>query len=128
MEVDYIFVYGTLRSDFVPRRAVLDRVLGMMTYIGAGAISAGMYDMGSYPAIVEGEGMVEGELYSLSDTNEVLRELDYFESNGSLYERVVTPVVCIGKEYQAWVYWYLGDVSKVNKIKETSYIKYLESK
>ena len=79
-----LFVYGTLRRD-EPAHALL-----------AGAASLGvaatepaftLFDMGEYPAIVEGGSTaVLGELYDVDDA--LLVELDRYEDVPDLYLRV----------------------------------------
>ena len=53
-------------------------------YIGDGVIDGyQMYDLGSYPGVVEGKGIVQGEVYQI--TGETEKRLDDLENEGNLY-------------------------------------------
>ncbi|MGB3801726.1 MAG: gamma-glutamylcyclotransferase family protein, partial [Lewinella sp.] len=61
---NYLFVYGTLRSDipssmskFLRRRATL---------VGKATVAGRLVDLGGYPGFLAGEGKAKGELYRLS--------------------------------------------------------------
>ncbi len=106
---EYLFVYGTLRSDipssmskFLRRRA---RLVGKTTASGR------LYDLGGYPGFVSGGGTVTGELYRLNDgqAEETWQLLDAYESvSGSSadeYKRITIDVqVAAGGKFRAQTY------------------------
>ena len=76
-----VFVYGSLL-----RGESNHRVLGGSKMVGIGLLpDAVMYDLGSYPAVVRGEGCVVGEVYEV--TTDVLRALDRLEGHPHFYRR-----------------------------------------
>lgn len=76
-----IFVYGTLmRGDSN------NRLLSQSTFLGKATLKdTTLYSTGPFPAMVDGDGITHGELYSIS--SEVLVQLDRLESNGYMYQR-----------------------------------------
>ncbi|OLR56973.1 hypothetical protein BHK98_06700 [Hornefia porci] len=85
-----VFVYGTLLRGRSNHRGYLRGC----PCIGRGILEGfDMYDVGSFPAIVPGEGCVRGELYRVS--RRTLERLDMLEGNGSLYGR---RRVCVAAE------------------------------
>ena len=87
MKSNYVFTYGTLlkgeRNHY--------NYLSDEDFICDGFIDGFvMFNLGRYPGIYEGEGLVLGELY-LVDEN-TLAKLDYLEEEGSLYVRKTTKV------------------------------------
>jgi len=92
---DLLFVYGTLR-----RGGSHHRLLAGAGFLGAW-ISGPHYrmlDMGSYPALVEGDGAMAGEVYRIDP--DMLPALDAYEGCPGDYRRgsVDTPYGA------AWVY------------------------
>ena len=108
-----IFVYGTLKEGFLR-----NRMLKGQEFVGY-ASTDNRYNMfvttgtkAPFPVVMlEGDkekaGAIFGEVYSVVPS--CIRALDYFESNGSLYKRYLTPVI-IGnkdgttKKVYAWMY------------------------
>ena len=77
-----VFVYGTLLRGRSNHRGYLRGC----PCIGCGILEGfDMYNVGSFPAIVPGEGRVRGELYRVN--RRTLERLDMLEGNGSLYVR-----------------------------------------
>ncbi|MDE8668416.1 gamma-glutamylcyclotransferase [Pseudarthrobacter sp. H3Y2-7] len=112
---EYVAVYGSLMSDLAPEDA--PHFTEYFDFFGACTIEGCLYDLGSYPGLVAGEGSVNGELYRLkfplSDSRSVqaFRALDKFErfdahkARESLYVRQVVRL----KEpanLDVWVYMY----------------------
>jgi gamma-glutamylcyclotransferase (GGCT)/AIG2-like uncharacterized protein YtfP len=104
-----VFVYGTLkqgeeRARFWPRPALS---------IEAAEIRGRLHDLGPYPALIDGEDRIAGELWRLApeDMQETLRVLDAiecFDQGGvDLYvRRVVAGATAGGEPFQAWSYFY----------------------
>lgn len=79
-----LFVYGSLM-----RGQAEHRLLGAARALGGCRTAEGfaLLDLGEYPALVEGEGSVAGELYEIDDAT--LARLDEYEDHPTLFERVV---------------------------------------
>ena len=98
-----IFVYGTLLSELP-----LSYILEDSEFLGD-AIASGvqLYDLGSYPGIKCGDGIVVGELHHVDGiTLETLDRIEGYDSNNinnSLYQRseirIIAPSITIP------VYW-----------------------
>ena len=111
-----VFVYGTLLTG----EANHDYYLKDSGPACKGYITGfEMYDIGSFPGIVYGEGIVLGELYAV--TPQVLERLDCLEGEGSLYIREFVPVtVDNGFPVFASVYVYNGSVEGLDRIPESA--------
>lgn len=108
----YLFVYGTLMSTNRSNRAYLDdaEYLGKFTLDGYE-----LYDLGSYPGIVEGTDKVKGELYAVSIDK--LADIDRYEGEGYLYTRKMVQVLGEGNEkLNAYTYVYNKPVTGSMKI------------
>ena len=103
-----IFVYGTLMKG---QRAY--GVFGNMKYFNDGVLrDYGLYETGDYPAAVPVKGFnVYGELYEIDDAT--LKKFDDYEDEGDLYIRKLVKIQTDNKEYDAWFYEYIKDVSKM---------------
>jgi len=57
------------------------------TWLGPAVTAPGfdLFDLGSYPAMTEGEGVVHGELYEVEDA--LLPRLDAYEEHPEVYRR-----------------------------------------
>jgi gamma-glutamylcyclotransferase (GGCT)/AIG2-like uncharacterized protein YtfP len=117
---DCVFVYGLLKSG-----CELHHHCAQGTFIGEATVRGGLYSLGEYPAMIEGDGIVHGELYRFEDiavTLEVFDEIeDYDPQNpeSSLYVRTVKPAT-LDKDktsVQAWIYVYNRDVKGLTPIK-----------
>lgn len=74
-----IFVYGTLMKNMRNHYYLEDS-----TYMGETEISGyEMYDLGYYPGIVKGNGIIKGEVYEV--TEDVMKKIDILENEGNLY-------------------------------------------
>lgn len=119
-----VFVYGTLLKG----EANYNYYLHDDWYIGKATVSGfDMYDIGSFPGIVPGEGVIPGEIYSVDD--DALQNLDYLEGEGSLYIRKSVPVtMSTGEKAFALIYVYNGSVDGLEKIpvwKREDYVWYV---
>jgi len=97
--VDLLFVYGTLRSEFSNRHALLLRERAEL--IGPAETSGSIFWIADYPGYrPDPPGLVRGELYRLHDPDAMLAALDRYE--GSDFERTEVTVGGAG----AWIYRY----------------------
>jgi gamma-glutamylcyclotransferase (GGCT)/AIG2-like uncharacterized protein YtfP len=110
-DVQHLAVYGSLRAGHeLPDTPAALRPL--LLDAGPCVIAGALFDLGSYPGLVAGEGRVAGELFELVDAARALALLDDYEGyraadpEGSLYLRrrvvLLTPVM------EAWVYVFNG--------------------
>jgi gamma-glutamylcyclotransferase (GGCT)/AIG2-like uncharacterized protein YtfP len=107
MENSYLFVYGTLRKNSGHK---MGRWLAQQAnYVGEGKIKGDMYQVSYYPALVQGESWIEGDIYACPEL--VWPVLDEFEEAIGAhpeYARCLTPILREdGQWLEAWVYWYL---------------------
>ena len=117
--VDYFshslaFVYGTLMAG----ESNHNYYLRNRECIGKASVTGfDMYDIGSFPGIVPGAGVVKGELYEITD--EDLENFDYLEGEGDLYIRKCVPAAAdSGEVLFAHVYEYNYAVSDLELIPE----------
>ncbi len=103
--MDLLFVYGTLRSEFDNRYAVLLRAGAEP--VGAASAPGSIFRIAHYPGYrPEPVGEVRGELYRLHDPEAMLRILDEYE--GPEYERV--------RVDSYWIYQYRVQPSESARI------------
>lgn len=106
-EPGFLFVYGTLRRPCAPA-AVLPLVRGLEP-AGPATMRGCLHDLGPYPGMVAGAGLVHGDLLRVTDPAQ-LGPLDaYEECDGPepLFRRTVGLARRgDGTEVQAWVYMY----------------------
>ena len=105
-----VFVYGTLMKgetnhDFLQNATFLDKTV---------IEGYDMYNVGWYPAIIDGEGLAIGEVYSVPV--EDMPSIDSLEGEGSLYEKRCVRITVNGVPDFAFVYVYLDDCSDLSKI------------
>jgi gamma-glutamylcyclotransferase (GGCT)/AIG2-like uncharacterized protein YtfP len=121
-EPDLLFAYGTLRPSLAAGRRHL--VAGLVP-AGAAAMRGLLYDLGGYPGMVAGDGLVHGELLRLSSPDE-LAALDAYEECGGpnpLYHRAVTLVRRENGEHAAaWAYFYARSVAGKTRIPGGDYL------
>lgn len=108
----HLALYGSLTGGAAPS-LTLD--LGFrLADRGECRIPGNLYDLGEYPGLRPGEGVVVGELYELLDVD-ALRDLDRFEGHDptdperSLFIRQA--VRLLEPDLDAWVYMCNRDVS-----------------
>lgn len=118
----FIFVYGTLMSHTRTEKALqLGREADV---VGPATIAGLLYRISWYPGLVEGPGLVHGEVYKLREPARSLVWLDAYESivpgrADNEYERVERMVqLDAGNGLTAWVYLYRRDVSAAERVAE----------
>ncbi|HWO41662.1 MAG TPA: gamma-glutamylcyclotransferase family protein [Candidatus Eisenbacteria bacterium] len=106
---DCIAFYGTLMASHG-----LQQKLGVkrsLRFLGPCTVRGALRNLGAYPALVEGNGVVNAELYEVLDPA-AFKSLDDYEGfdpsrpEGSLYVR--RPVRLQHPEVDCWVYYYNG--------------------
>ncbi|QIW24991.1 gamma-glutamylcyclotransferase [Sulfolobus sp. S-194] len=123
----YLFVYGSLRYGFE-----LHHLLENSRFVGL-AYTEGykMYDLGSYPGVVKGDGIIYGEVYEVDDNTILLLDKveDYRGRPDDLYIREKTKVYFDDKRRYSlsdvYIYIYNQDISGRDLIEEGDYSKYV---
>jgi gamma-glutamylcyclotransferase (GGCT)/AIG2-like uncharacterized protein YtfP len=108
LEPSCVFVYGTLkrgeaRERFWPRPPLA---------VETATVRGTLYDLGAFPALTVGDGLVEGELWHLAarDLAETLAALDRIEGHSGtindLYRREIIRCTASVGAIAAWTYRY----------------------
>ena len=127
---DYLFVYGTLRSESgQPMNEVLQ---GFGGRAGGGRVRGALYDLGRYPGAVasrETGAFVRGEVYLLRDPGRDLEALDRYEGldakdpESSEFRRSRILVdLDEGKTVEAWIYLYNRSTAGLARIRSGNYL------
>lgn len=124
---NYLFVYGTLRSQMndplhrlLEQRAVL---------IGFGTFRGKLFDLGRYPGVVPSRvstDRVVGEVYQLTTSQAALGILDQYEGHRFRRKRVSISLDS-GQTLTCWIYLYRGSVRHRKLIPSGDYVQYLGS-
>ncbi|TDH24086.1 gamma-glutamylcyclotransferase [Segetibacter sp. 3557_3] len=115
-----LFVYGSLLSGL--NQPAFEYIRKYFSFVAQGSVKGLLYDMGTYPAAVPdaGEHYILGELYELNKAEEfswAFGQLDDYEGINSeedgstLYRRDRADIYVNGEVFNAWIYWYCGEVS-----------------
>src|SRR5215469_12511387 len=108
---ELVFVYGLLM-----REHELHHHMESGEYVGDGSVKGALVSFGRYPGLVEGSGVVRGELYRFADLPAALDVLDDVEEfdptdpSRSLYLRIVMRVQTDDAQVDAWAYRYNGSL------------------
>lgn len=112
IEISRVFVYGSLRSDMLNYDLYLD---GKVEETIKGTIEGDLFHIENkgYPAVVQGEGEVVGELMTFKDFESTLKDLDELEAyvegeeNENEYNRKIVNVkISEGTVIKAYYYEY----------------------
>ncbi len=105
-------------------------------YVSDAFIGARMYDLGAYPGVIESDKPAEkvlGEVYRISDSEQLLPELDRYEGCSSEniepheYYRKKILIRCLnGDEVTAWIYLYNHSVRASKLIVSGDYIRHIQ--
>jgi gamma-glutamylcyclotransferase (GGCT)/AIG2-like uncharacterized protein YtfP len=112
---DYVFVYGTLMKGMIREREMKD---GSNFYC-QGSAKGLLYDIGDYPGMAHGEGIVHGEVYKASDMFELIQRLDWIEGcggNDPLFDRTIQEIDTEKGKVWAYVYHYARPVESYSQI------------
>ena len=108
-----LFVYGSLLEGFFNYKKSLD---GKVISRIAGKVRGLLYhqSLKGYPAMVPGDGWVNGEFLELEDFDNLIPLCDEIEEYfgpghpDNYYERRVSEVELVnGNKAMAWIYWYV---------------------
>ncbi len=120
-----LFLYGSLRrGEGNYLKLELARRLRFMM---PGVVRGRLYDLGPYPAFVEGDGITRGELFEPADAT-ILADLDAFEGydptdpSGSWYVR--QPIRLDGPSAEAFIYRYNGPIDGRPEIVSGDWVSY----
>jgi len=109
-----LFVYGTLLPDDRGAYGAVERarLAAEADLVGLASTRGALLDLGDYPGLVEGDGVVHGAVYRLRDPAHTLAWLDAYEGvtggHGDEYVRCVCEVTVATKDYgSCWTYCYL---------------------
>lgn len=120
--------YGTLRRR---GRVVAKPGLRGCIDVGPCLIGGKLYDLGPFPALMEGDGMVKGELYALRTNHDFFRLdwfEDYFADNEPASVFLRRRVRLIAPDVEAWIYFYNGSVARKARIRSGDWIAHRHGK
>lgn len=124
-QIQYLFVYGTLRPSLAgdEQRALIAE----LTHVGPATVRGLLYDLGSYPGLVAGEGTVHGDLLTVAGKQH-LALLDAYEECSSaapLYRRMTTVATQPdGTTVAAWAYLYGHALGHARLIEGGDYVAF----
>ncbi len=107
-KIKKVFVYGTLR---LPRAGTAENDTRYYPQIQDFVISAAparlydavLYDMGTFPAAIPGEGVIFGDLLDVQPA--AIKVMDGIEGAPYFYIRKPVVVKTNSGEQEAWIYW-----------------------
>lgn len=105
-EPEYIFVYGTLRSE--SDHPMARRLCAQARLVGKGSVPGRLYDCGWYPAAMFDDSErrnIVGDVFALKPGGKLLAELDAYEAGDPNYARAILEVTLAdGRKVMAWAY------------------------
>ena len=124
---EYLFVYGTLRSQMNdPLHGLLEK---HAVLVGTGSFQGKLYDLGRYPGAIPSHGKTDrvlGEIYRFSEPQRALEILDEYEGHRFKRKRV-TIIQADGKSITSWIYLYVRSVTRRARIQAGDYVQYRNS-
>jgi gamma-glutamylcyclotransferase (GGCT)/AIG2-like uncharacterized protein YtfP len=121
---DLLFVYGTLRPALSVGRP--RELVGDLEVVAAATVAGRLYDLGVYPGMVAGNGVVHGDLLRVRDDDRLAAIDSYEECGGpdALFRReAVTAVRADGTHAAAWAYFYAQPVGSARVIAHGDYAR-----
>jgi gamma-glutamylcyclotransferase (GGCT)/AIG2-like uncharacterized protein YtfP len=120
MKINHIVFYGTLQSTQSTNKTMMHPIIEKsLKYVSSCIIPGQLYDHGRYPALVEGEYPIEGELYKIID-QKALTKLDEYEAVDSCNLKLPgfsrKSVKLLIPNLKAWVYYYDGPIDNLPAI------------
>jgi gamma-glutamylcyclotransferase (GGCT)/AIG2-like uncharacterized protein YtfP len=122
---EYLFLYGTLMRGLGAMDAL--PASEHLRFVCESQVQGSLYDLGSYPGLKEGTGLVLGEVYEVlhPDVWEILDPYeDYFpgQETSSLYLR--QSIELMGEPGYAWTYVYNQPVDEDRFIQDGDWRRY----
>ncbi|HSS18507.1 MAG TPA: gamma-glutamylcyclotransferase family protein [Pyrinomonadaceae bacterium] len=118
---DYLFVCGTLRSEYVAGE--IAEVMQRLRSLGAASVQGRLHDFGDYPGAVldsAADTLIHGELFELPHDEVTLAALDEYEdfdprvpAKGLFVRRRVNISDASRQNVEGWIYVYNGDPGNV---------------
>lgn len=116
---NYLFVYGTLKTNFGNHEA--QRLRKEATLVGTATVKGSLYNVGPYPAYLkDSKDLVQGELFEVHH-EETLMWLDAYEEVPVLYLRRTVKARINGEKIKCFVYEYTGHVYSLEKIESGNF-------
>ena len=112
---DYVFAYGTLMKGMVRANEMQDG----STFYCKGSTKGLLYDIGDYPGMALGDGIVHGEVYKASDMFQFIQRLDWIEGCGGsdpLFDRTIQEINTENGKLWAYIYHYARDFDSFTRI------------
>jgi gamma-glutamylcyclotransferase (GGCT)/AIG2-like uncharacterized protein YtfP len=119
-----IMLYGTLRDEALRRELGIE---GRMRRIGRCRLAGILYNLGPYPALGEGKGIVHGELFEVTDPSafgamDAFEEYDPARPKLSAYLRV--RVRLTEPDQECWVYRYNRPLRSAPRVPGGDWLKH----
>ena len=119
-----IALYGTLRDANVRRELGLT---GRVRRLGRCRLQGVMHDLGPYPALAEGKGVVHGELFEMLDGG-VLAVMDAYETfdaaRPKLSDYIRVRVRLTDPDLECWIYRYNRSLRGVPRVLGGDWVKH----
>ena len=110
---DYLFAYGTLIPGCEPPH--MTSICSRMRLVGEGTAHGTLYDLGAFPGVVEGDGMVRGAVLRVPP--DAWAAMDAYEGcpvpggDDGLFRRILTRATLdTGESVDCWLYIYARDL------------------
>lgn len=134
MSSEYLFVYGSLRRDYSsPARQVLD---DHAEFVSEAIFQGKLYKIEWYPGVVPSDEPVDnviGEVYKITDKDEVFSKLDQYEGCSpadpqphAFVRKEMRVRLKKGPEINAWIYLYEWSVDDKKQIPSGDYLDHKE--
>lgn len=128
MSSPLLATYGTLMHSFERHEDL--GIAHRLTFVTQCSWQGDLYDLGSFPGAVPGEGTVHGELFRLTDPQvwTVLDRYEEYESDreaASLFVRRRVSLLEPNDE-TAWIYWYNGDPEGHDRVPSGDWASYVK--
>jgi gamma-glutamylcyclotransferase (GGCT)/AIG2-like uncharacterized protein YtfP len=108
----HLFVYGSLKRG---HGRLADLLWMQAEFAGEATMRGRLYEVGRYAGMVDGAGVVHGEVARLRTPETTLEQMDEYE--GEAYERVRrTATLAAGETIEAMVYFYRGGLEKAKPL------------
>lgn len=127
--MEYLFVYGTLLSEFDAE--VMPPLQAFMQIKDKGFVKGHLYNLGEYPGFVEVANAayaIKGEVYYVNNPQKVFAILDKYEGPEYSRKRKLVKLQS-GKNIRCWVYVYIQKPApQHDKILSGDYLAFIRNK